>query len=108
MTKLYPESEFIHFSSVSCFYFLLFRKVYWQPAICMCRVHKRFREVSPDLVPKSMTGTEPVTVKVPLEKMEKLPELRVCYSSNRNVMINCQREKFTSLLFYIIINYKIL
>jgi hypothetical protein len=44
---------------------------------CMCRVHKRFREVSPDLVPKSMTGNEPVTVRVPLEKMEKLPELRV-------------------------------
>jgi hypothetical protein len=33
--------------------------------------------VSPDLVPKSMTGREPVTVRVPLEKMEKLPELRV-------------------------------
>jgi len=47
----------------------------------MCRVHKRFREVSPDLVPKIMTGSEPVTVTVPLEKMEKLPELRVCYSS---------------------------
>lgn len=42
-----------------------------------CRVHKRFREVSPDLVPKSMTGREPVTARVPLEKMEKLPELRV-------------------------------
>jgi hypothetical protein len=24
-----------------------------------------------------MTGSEPVTVRVPLEKMEKLPELRV-------------------------------
>jgi hypothetical protein len=54
----------------------------------MCRAHKRFREVSPDLVPKSMTGSEPVTVTVPLEKMEKLPELRVCFSSNRTVMIN--------------------
>lgn len=65
----------------------------------MCRVHKRFREVSPDLVPKSMTGSEPVTVTVPLEKMEKLPELRVCYSPSRNVMmkmkmkVKCVSEK---------------
>jgi hypothetical protein len=51
----------------------------------MCRVHKRFREVSPDLVPKSMTGSEPVTVTVPLEKMEKLPELKVsCYYNCTN------------------------
>ena len=41
------------------------------------RVHKRFREVSPDLVPKSMTGTEPITIRVPLEKITELPELRV-------------------------------
>lgn len=56
-------------------------------ATYMFRVHKRFREVSPDLVPKSMTGSEPVTVTVPLEKMEKLPELRVCYSCNQNIII---------------------
>jgi len=46
-------------------------------ALYMCRVHKRFREVSPDLVPKRMIGSEPMTITVPLEKMEKLPELRV-------------------------------
>jgi hypothetical protein len=40
-----------------------------------------------------MTGSEPVTVTVPLEKMEKLPELRVCFSSNRNVMFKSAREK---------------
>jgi len=67
----------------------------------MCRVHKRFREVSPDLVPKSMTGSEPVTVTVPLEKMEKLPELRVSYFSNRNVMNKSVSEKH--LTFYLFI-----
>ena len=67
----------------------------------MCRVHKRFREVSPDLVPKSMTGSEPVTVTVPLEKMEKLPELRVCCSSNRNVMIKSASEKNWPFSFFI-------
>jgi hypothetical protein len=46
-----------------------------------------------------MTGSEPVTVTVPLEKMEKLPELRVCYSPSRNVMmkmkmkVKCVSEK---------------
>ena len=98
---LYPESEFIHSSTVSCSYFQLFRKVYCQPAICMCRVHKRFREVSPDLVPKIMTGSEPVTVTVPLEKMEKLPELRVCYSSNGNVVIKSASEKNLPFYFFI-------
>jgi hypothetical protein len=62
-------------------------------AIYMCRVHKRFREVSPDLVPKSMTGSEPVTVTVPLEKMEKLPELRVCYSFKRNVFLSMAQSR---------------
>lgn len=43
------------------------------------RVFKRFREVSPDIVPKVMTGDEAATVKVPREKMECLPELRVSH-----------------------------
>ncbi|XP_046661485.1 calcium and integrin-binding family member 2 isoform X2 [Homalodisca vitripennis] len=40
------------------------------------RVHKRFREVSPDIVPKQMTGDEAATIRVPREQMEKLPELK--------------------------------
>ncbi|KAF4525481.1 hypothetical protein B566_EDAN002339 [Ephemera danica] len=40
------------------------------------RVHKRFREVSPDIVPRIMTGDEPSTIKVPLHLMETLPEFR--------------------------------
>ncbi|XP_026474848.1 calcium and integrin-binding family member 2 [Ctenocephalides felis] len=40
------------------------------------RVYKRFREVSPEIVPKCMTGDEPVTAKVPRDLMERLPELR--------------------------------
>jgi hypothetical protein len=35
-----------------------------------------------------MTGSEPETVRVPLEKMEKLPELRVCYCSNGYIMLS--------------------
>nr|CAD7432875.1 unnamed protein product [Timema monikensis] len=46
---------------------------------CEEGVHKRFREVSPDIVPRCMTGNEPVTIHVPREKMEKLPELRNIY-----------------------------
>lgn len=41
------------------------------------RVHKKFREACPDVVPKCMTGNEPVTVIVPRQAMEKLPELKV-------------------------------
>jgi hypothetical protein len=40
-----------------------------------------------------MTGSEPVTVTVPLEKMEKLPELRVCYSSSRNVVLSMAQSR---------------
>lgn len=53
---------------------MIFSKIF----LIIYRVHKRFREVSPDLVPKSMTGNEPITIRVPLEKMTQLPEFRVC------------------------------
>jgi hypothetical protein len=56
-----------------------------------------------------MTGSEPVTVTVPLEKMEKLPELRVRYSSNRNVMIKSVSEKnflFTFLYLELLAIFK--
>ncbi|XP_046990552.1 calcium and integrin-binding family member 2 [Schistocerca americana] len=69
------------------------------------RVHKRFREVSPELVPKSMTGDEPVTIKVPLEKMEKLPELRenpfrkrICEVFSRDGKGNLTFEDFLDML----------
>ena len=49
------------------------------------RVHKKFREIRPDLVPKRMRQNEQVTIRVPLEDVvEKLPELRV----NLNLNIN--------------------
>ncbi|XP_035219700.1 calcium and integrin-binding family member 3-like isoform X1 [Stegodyphus dumicola] len=40
------------------------------------RVHKRYRELDPHKIPKEMTGDEAHTVTVPLEKVEKMPELR--------------------------------
>lgn len=44
------------------------------------RVHKRFREVRSDLVPTVMTENQPVTVRIPLDSMEKLPELKVKFN----------------------------
>ncbi|XP_076309314.1 calcium and integrin-binding family member 2-like [Tachypleus tridentatus] len=40
------------------------------------RVQKRFRELDPQNVPQVMTGDEAHTVVVPMEKVEKMPELR--------------------------------
>ncbi|KAK7868749.1 hypothetical protein R5R35_002546 [Gryllus longicercus] len=69
------------------------------------RVHKRFRDVSPDLVPKCMTGNEPVTVRVPREKVEKLPELRenpfrqrICEVFSRDGKGNLTFEDFLDML----------
>lgn len=39
-------------------------------------VHKRFRELRPDLVPRQMTEGQASSVKVPCECIEKMPELR--------------------------------
>ena len=44
---------------------------------CCFRVHKRYRELDPHKIPKEMTGDEAHTVTVPLEKVEKMPELKV-------------------------------
>ncbi|CAM1298986.1 Uncharacterised protein g2286 [Pycnogonum litorale] len=41
------------------------------------RVQKRYRELDPIMVPETMTGKESKMVKVPLDKLEKLPELKV-------------------------------
>ncbi|XP_061708252.1 calcium and integrin-binding family member 3 [Cydia pomonella] len=40
------------------------------------RVFKRFREVNPELIPKSMTENQAHTIVVPVHEIEKLPELR--------------------------------
>lgn len=64
-----------------------------------CRVHKRFREVSPDLVPKSMTGNEPVTVQVPRDKMVKLPELRVSKIVSSNTLIYIWYRDFFNMIY---------
>ncbi|KAI5634017.1 EF-hand domain pair domain-containing protein [Phthorimaea operculella] len=39
-------------------------------------VFKRFREVNPELVPKRMTENQAHTIAVPVEEIEKLPELK--------------------------------
>lgn len=41
------------------------------------RAHKRFRELRPDLLPKRMTAKESVSIRVPIENVIMLPELRV-------------------------------
>ncbi|XP_034246209.1 calcium and integrin-binding family member 2 [Thrips palmi] len=40
------------------------------------RVHKKFRELQPDLVPRTMTKDDAVHVRVARDIMERLPELR--------------------------------
>jgi len=40
-------------------------------------VYKRYRAICPEVVPKKMTGDEPVKIRVPQERIEQLPELKV-------------------------------
>ncbi|XP_060536963.1 calcium and integrin-binding family member 2 [Cylas formicarius] len=40
------------------------------------RVYKKFRDMKPDLVPKTMKKSEAYSVKVPVEYIETLPEFR--------------------------------
>ncbi|OXA43769.1 calcium and integrin-binding family member 3 [Folsomia candida] len=40
------------------------------------RVFKKFRELNPSIVPKSMTANEPMTVRLPLETVAKMAELK--------------------------------
>lgn len=68
-------------------------------------MHKRFREIRPDLVPKQMTGMEASTIKIPLENIEKLSELRVnpfrkriCEAFSRDGNGNLSFEDFLDLL----------
>ncbi|GJQ65755.1 hypothetical protein Trydic_g11938 [Trypoxylus dichotomus] len=69
------------------------------------RVHKRYREVKPDTVPKCMTGNEPVSIRIPFENMEKLSELkenpfrkRICEVFSRDGKGNLSFEDFLDLL----------
>lgn len=50
------------------------------------RVHKRFRELRPDLIPKQMHEEDAVVVPVPYESLEKLPELRVVLSNKSYIL----------------------
>ncbi|KAK6642783.1 hypothetical protein RUM43_004285 [Polyplax serrata] len=69
------------------------------------RVHKRFREINPDVVPKSMTRNEPITVLVSMEEILKLPELRenpfrqrICEIFSKDGRGNLSFEDFLDLL----------
>ncbi|EDW56534.1 GM15782 [Drosophila sechellia] len=60
------------------------------------RVHKRFRELRPDLVPRQMTEGQASSVKVPCECIEKMPELREAFS--RDGQGNLSFEDFLDAL----------
>ncbi|GLV43137.1 Calcium and integrin binding family member 2 [Carabus blaptoides fortunei] len=68
-------------------------------------VHKKFREVCPDIVPKRMTEAEVVSVQVPRHSIERLPELRenpfrhrICEVFSRDGDGNLSFEDFLDLL----------
>lgn len=65
------------------------------------RVHKRFRELRPDLVPRQMTEGQASSVKVPCDYIEKMPELkenpfrrRICEAFSRDGLGNLSFEDF--------------
>ncbi|XP_044256672.1 calcium and integrin-binding family member 2 [Tribolium madens] len=70
------------------------------------RVHKKFRNIRPDLIPKRMRQNEQVTIKIPLEDIvEKLPELRenpfkkrICEVFSRDGKGNLSFEDILDLL----------
>jgi Ca2+-binding EF-hand superfamily protein len=69
------------------------------------RVHKRYRDASPDLVPKTMTESEANSILVPREKIERLPELvenpfktRMCLAFSRTEDGSLTFEDFLDLL----------
>jgi calcium and integrin-binding protein 2 len=43
--------------------------------LCIFRVFKKFRNLSPELIPMDMTTPESSKVRMPKEKIIKLPEL---------------------------------
>ncbi|KAL1380213.1 hypothetical protein pipiens_003610 [Culex pipiens pipiens] len=69
------------------------------------RVHKRFRETSPELVPEVMTEGQATSIQVPRERIEKMPELvenpfkgRICEAFSRQGDGNLTFEDFLDLL----------
>ncbi|CAG7720106.1 unnamed protein product, partial [Allacma fusca] len=40
------------------------------------RVFKKFRELNPTVVPRTMTGSEPITARVPCDQVAKMSELK--------------------------------
>ncbi|EDS35090.1 conserved hypothetical protein [Culex quinquefasciatus] len=69
------------------------------------RVHKRFRETSPELVPEVMTEGQATSIQVPRDRIEKMPELvenpfkgRICEAFSRQGDGNLTFEDFLDLL----------
>ncbi|CAH0724533.1 unnamed protein product, partial [Brenthis ino] len=69
------------------------------------RVFKRFREVNPELVPKRMTENQAHTIAVPVEEIEKLPELkenpfkrRICQVFSHDGTGNLTFEDFLDMM----------
>lgn len=69
------------------------------------RVHKRFRELRPDIVPREMTDGLASTIKVPADNVEKMPELkenpfrrRICEAFSRDGEGDLTFEDFLDLL----------
>lgn len=68
-------------------------------------VHKHYRAMRPDLVPKQMTDGEASTVRLPREDIEQLDELkenpfkqRICEAFSRDGQGNLTFEDFLDLL----------
>ncbi|KRF78548.1 calcium and integrin-binding family member 2 isoform X9 [Drosophila virilis] len=77
----------------------------FSPAFPGRSVHKRFRELRPDLVPRQMTEGQASSVKVPRECIEKMPELRenpfrrrICEAFSRDGLGNLSFEDFLDAL----------
>ncbi|XP_050440931.1 calcium and integrin-binding family member 3 [Adelges cooleyi] len=69
------------------------------------RVYKRYRAICPEVVPKKMTGDEPVNIQVPQERIEQLPELkenpfkqRICQVFSKEGNGSLSFEDFLDLL----------
>lgn len=69
------------------------------------RVHKHFRAMRPDLVPKKMTTNQAASVRIPRQDIEQLDELRenpfkqrICEAFSRDGLGNLTFEDFLDLL----------
>lgn len=55
-------------------------------------MHKRFRELRPDLIPKQMTQDDAVVIPIPYDSVEKLPELRVVLLTYYQINLHTKRK----------------